>query len=92
MHCIDLDNDDTIVDEDKMNEKIQRELDLDEKREADEKEAYQKKKEDILNEASERDKAIFSNALSKMHQDVNDFNKEMNAEAGEVDPDGEVEN
>jgi hypothetical protein len=92
MHCIDLDNDDTIVDEDKMNEKIQRELDLDEKREADEKEAYQKKKEDILNEASERDKAIFSNALSKMHQDVNDFNKEMNAEAGEGDPDGEVEN
>jgi len=46
-------------------------------REKEEDDAYQKKKEDMLKDASERDKLIFKNALNKVNAGQNQFNKEM---------------
>ena len=66
MLCIDLENGESMIDDERINERIQKEIELDEKRENDEKAAYEKKKEEILNDASERDKAIFQNALANI--------------------------
>ena len=47
-------------------------------REKEEEDAYQKKKEDMLKDASERDKKIFNDAIKKVNQGQKEFNKEMN--------------
>ena len=89
MLCIDLENGESMIDDERINERIQKEIELDEKRENDEKIAYEKKKEEIMNDASEQDKAKFRNALASIQNDINSFDKEMNK--GEED-EGEAEN
>lgn len=46
-------------------------------REKEEDDAYQKKKEEMLTNASERDKLVFKNALNTVNTGQNQFNKEM---------------
>ena len=46
-------------------------------REKEEDDAYQKKKEDMLKDASDRDKKIFNDAIKKVNQGQKEFNKEM---------------
>ena len=46
-------------------------------REKEEDDAYSKKKEELLKDASNRDKEIFKNALNKVNQGASQFNKEM---------------
>ena len=48
-----------------------------EAREKEEEDQYQKKKEGMLNDASERDKQIFNDAIKKVNAGQNQFNKEM---------------
>ena len=89
MLCIDLENGESMIDDERINERIQKEIELDEKRENDEKAAYEKKKEEIMNDASERDKALFQNAMQSIQNDINSFDAEMNK--GEEE-EGEAEN
>lgn len=78
-----------MIDDERINERIQKEIELDEKRENDEKAAYEKKKEEIMHDASERDKALFENAMQSIQNDINSFDAEMNK--GEEE-EGEAEN
>jgi len=47
-------------------------------REKEEEDAYQKKKEDMLKDASDRDKKIFNEAIKNINQGQKEFNKEIN--------------
>ena len=61
MHCIDNIDDDTIIDDEQLEKRIQKEQEFEDKREKYEAEKYEKQKEQILNEASDRDKSMFEN-------------------------------
>lgn len=76
MHWLDLDQQGEIDDE-KLREQIENELNLLGAREKEEDDAYSKKKEELLKDASNRDKEIFKNALNKVNQGASQFNKEM---------------
>lgn len=49
-------------------------------REKEEDDVYQRKKSEMMKDASDHDKEIFKNALNKINQGQNQFNKEMNSE------------
>jgi hypothetical protein len=83
MHCIDDMDDDRIIDDGTIKEKIQREMELDKKRDEDAKADAEEKKEQIYSQANDRDKDVVRNALDQIHSKVNDFNKEMNEGDGE---------
>ena len=83
MHCIDDMDDDRIIDDGTIKEKIQREMELDKKRDEDAKAEAEEKKEQIYSQANDRDKDVVRNALDQIHSKVNDFNKEMNEGDGE---------
>ena len=83
MHCIDDMDDNTIVEEGAIKDKIQKELELDRKRDEDAKIEAEEKKEQIYSQANDRDKDVVQNALNFIHSQVNDFNKEMNEGTGE---------
>lgn len=76
-------DDDRIIDDGTIKEKIQREMELDKKRDEDAKADAEEKKEQIYSQANDRDKDVVRNALDQIHSKVNDFNKEMNEGDGE---------
>ena len=67
MHWLDLEQQGEIDDE-KLKEQIQQELHMLSAREKEEDDAYQRKKSEMLKDASDRDKEIFKNALNKVNQ------------------------
>jgi len=73
------------IDNSKLVEQIENELHMLSAREREEDDVYAKKKEEMLKDASDRDKEIFKNVLSKVNQGQNQFNKEMNNEIMETD-------
>lgn len=67
MHWFDLEAQGEI-DDGKLREQIENELNLLGAREKEEDDAYQKKKADLLKDASNRDKDLFKDALNKLNQ------------------------
>lgn len=76
MHWLDLEAQGEI-DDGKLREQIENELNMLGAREKEEDDAYQKKKADLLKDASNRDKDLFKNALNRVNQGASQFNKEM---------------
>ena len=59
------------IDNSKLVEQIEQELHMLSAREREEDDVYAKKKEEMLKDASDRDKEIFKNVLSKVNQGQN---------------------
>jgi len=87
MHWLDLNDNETEMTDEKIRVKIENELEAAAERENRENELYEQKKEEMLNEASERDTALYDKAKNALANGLTDLKKDLNQ--GEDEGNGE---